>query len=279
MIDSHAHLDNPRYDEDREAHLDRAWDAGVRAILSIGIGEGPDTMHQALEISREYSGRLNLPKIWASAGIHPHEARLADEAAYAKLDHLLQQPEVLACGEIGLDYFYDHSPRDIQKTVFARQMELVATRKKPIIIHCRPSNNSTDAWDDTLEMLRTDWSRTGLGGILHCFTGELHHATEAIDLGFLISFAGNITFPKAQPIRDAAIAVPLDRILIETDAPFLAPIPNRGKRNEPAWVKEVAAKIAEVRNIDPNEVSTRTTSNFCAFFGTEIPAPTHLPRQ
>jgi TatD DNase family protein len=277
MIDSHAHLDSRRYDEDREALLERAFAAGVRAILSIGIGDGPDTMHQALDISREYSGRPDLPKIWASAGVHPHEARLADEAAYAKLDHLLQQPEVLACGEIGLDYFYDHSPRDIQKAVFTRQMELAAAHKKPIIIHCRPSNNSTDAWDDTLEMLRTDWSGTGLGGILHCFTGELHHASEAINLGFLISFAGNITFPKAQPIRDAAVAVPLDRMLIETDAPFLAPIPNRG--NESAWVKEVAAKIAEIRNIDPDEVSSSTTSNFCTFFGTEIPAPAHLPRQ
>ena len=279
MIDSHAHLDSPRYDEDREALLERAFHVGVRAILSIGIGNGPDTMHQALEISREYAGRPNFPKIWASAGIHPHEARLADEAAYTKLDQLLQQPEVLACGEIGLDYFYDNSPRDIQKTVFTRQMEIAATRQKPIIIHCRPSNNSTDAWDDTLTMLRTQWSPTGFGGILHCFTGELRHATEAIDLGFLISFAGNVTFPKAQPIRDAAAALPLDRMLIETDAPFLAPIPNRGKRNEPGWVKEVAVKIAEVRNIDPGEVATRTTGNFSAFFGTEIPSPTHLPRQ
>jgi TatD DNase family protein len=277
MIDSHAHLDSPRFDEDREALLQRAFEAGVQAILSIGIGDGPADMHRALEISREYAARPNLPKIWATAGVHPHEARLADDAACAKLDHLLQQPEVLACGEIGLDYFYDHSPRDIQKSVFTRQMEIATARKKPIIIHCRPSNNSTDAWDDTLEMLRTEWSPTNLGGILHCFTGELHHATEAIDLGFLISFAGNITFPKAQPIRDAALAVPLDRMLIETDAPFLAPIPNRGKRNEPAWVKEVAAKIAEIRNLSPEEVSSRTTSNFLAFFGAEIPPSAHLP--
>ena len=277
MIDSHAHLDSARYDEDRPALLDRAWAAGVRAILSIGIGDGPDTMQRALEISREFAGRPGLPRIWASAGIHPHEASLADEAAYAKLDGLLQQPEVLACGEIGLDYFYDHSPRDTQKTVFARQMEIAACRKKPIIIHCRPSDNSSNAWNDTLSVLRTEWSSTGLGGILHCFTGELRHATEAMDLGFLISFAGNITFPKAQPIRDVAAVVPLDRMLIETDAPFLAPIPNRGKRNEPAWVSEVASKIAEVRGIDPAEVATRTTTNFSQFFRTEIPAPAHLP--
>jgi TatD DNase family protein len=272
MIDSHAHLDSPRYDEDREALLERAFAAGVREILSIGIGEGPDTMHRALAISREYADRPGIPKIWASAGIHPHEARLADNVAYEKLDSLLQEPEVLACGEIGLDYFYDHSPRDIQKAVFSRQMEIAAARRKPIIIHCRPSDNSSDAWDDTLAMLRTEWSHTGLGGILHCFTGEARHAEEAMSLGFLISFAGNITFPKAQPIRDVAAAVPIDGMLIETDAPFLAPIPNRGKRNEPAWVKEVAAKIAEIRDLDPAEVASRTTDNFRAFFRSEIPA-------
>ena len=225
MIDSHAHLDSPRYDEDRGALIERAWAAGVNAILSIGIGDGPAEMHRALEISREYASRPNTPKIWATAGVHPHEARLADDTAYVKLDSLLQQPEVLACGEIGLDYFYDHSPRDVQKTVFSRQMEIAAARRKPIVIHCRPSNNSTDAWDDTLAMLHDEWGRTGLGGILHCFGGELRHAHAAIDLGFLISFAGNVTFPKAQPIRDAAVALPLDRMLIETDAPFLAPSP------------------------------------------------------
>ena len=229
-------------------------------------------MHRALEISREYADRPSVPRIYASAGVHPHEARLADDAAYAKLDSLLQEPEVLACGEIGLDYFYDNSPRDIQKSVFSRQMEIAAGRKKPIIIHCRPSDNSSDAWDDTLAMLRTEWSQTGLGGVLHCFTGEAQHAEEAMNLGFLISFAGNVTFPKAQPIRDVAAAVPLDRMLIETDAPFLAPLPNRGKRNEPAWVKEVAAKIAEIRNLDPDAVAARTTENFHAFFRTEIPA-------
>ena len=154
LIDSHAHLDSPRYAEDREALLDRAWAAGVRTILSIGIGEGPDTMHQALDLSRQYKDRPETPKIFASAGIHPHEAQFADQSAYEKLDHLLRQPEVIACGEIGLDYFYDHSPRETQKQVFRRQMEIAAAHKQPIIIHCRPSENSTDAWDDTLESIR-----------------------------------------------------------------------------------------------------------------------------
>ncbi len=270
MIDSHCHLDSPRYDEDRAALLERAWAAGVREILSIGIGEGPETMHRALEISREYASRAGVPKIWASAGIHPHEARLASEAAYAKLDGLLHEPEVLACGEIGLDYFYDHSPRDEQKIVFARQMEIAAGRRKPIVIHCRPSQNSTDAWDDTLAMLKAQWNPTGLGGILHCFTGEQRHADEAMELGFQISFAGNITFPKAQAIRDVAAAIPLERMLIETDAPFLAPVPNRGKRNEPAWVKEVAVTIAGLRGLESEEVANQTAANFGAFFEVEI---------
>jgi TatD DNase family protein len=277
MIDSHAHLDSPRYDEDRDALLARAWAAGVREILSIGIGDGPDTMQRALEISREYAGRPEVPRIRASAGVHPHEARLADDAAYAKLDGLLQEPDVAACGEIGLDYFYDHSPRGVQKTVFMRQMEIAAGRKKPIIIHCRPSENSSDAWDDTLEMLQTQWSRTGLGGVLHCFTGEIRHATAAMELGFLISFAGNITFAKAQAIRDAAVAVPLERMLIETDAPFLAPIPNRGKRNEPGWVKEVAVKVGEVKGLEPERVASQTAENFRALFGSENEAPDGNP--
>jgi TatD DNase family protein len=277
MIDSHAHLDSSRYDEDRDALLARAWDAGVRGILSIGIGDGPASMHQALEISRAYAGRPNTPRIWATAGVHPHEARLADEPACAQLDSLLADPAVLACGEIGLDYFYDHSPRDTQRAAFLRQMEIAAAHRKPIVIHCRPSGASTDAWDDTLALLCTHWAPTGLRGILHCFTGELRHAHAAIDLGFLISFAGNITFPKAQPIRDAAAALPLDRILIETDAPFLAPLPHRGKRNESSWVRHVALAIAAIRGLDPAEVAAQTTRNFASLFAPEIEFSLGIP--
>ena len=266
LIDSHAHLDSPRYDEDRDALLARAWEAGVRTVLSIGIGDGPETMHRALELSRAYAGKPGTPRILASAGVHPHEAQLCDEAALTKLNNLLQEPEVIACGEIGLDYFYDHSPRETQKNVFRRQMEIAAAHKKPIIIHCRPSDNSTNAWDDTLEMIESEWAAKGLGGILHCFTGEWDHARRAMDCGFMISFAGNITFPKAQPIRDVALQVPLDRMLVETDAPFLAPVPKRGKRNEPAWVAGVAEKLAEIRNLSADEVASHTTQNFHRFF-------------
>ncbi len=267
MIDSHAHLDSARYDEDREAILSRAYEAGVRGILSIGIGDGPATMHRAADLARDYANRANTPHIWASAGIHPHEAQYATEEALAALDALLECPEVIACGEIGLDYYYDHSPRDLQKSAFSRQMATAARHKTPIIIHCRPSDNSTNAWDDTLSMLESEWAPTHLGGILHCFTGELSHARRALDIGFLISFAGNITFPRNQPLRNVATQIPHDRMLIETDCPFLAPVPNRGKRNEPAWVKEVSVNLANLLKITPEEFALRTTQNFQSFFG------------
>jgi TatD DNase family protein len=267
LVDSHAHLDSPRYDADREELLQRAWQQGVRTVLSIGIGEGPDTMQQALELSRSYASKPGLPRVLATAGIHPHEAQLADQAALAKLEDLLANPDVLAVGEIGLDYYYDHSPRSQQKQAFAQQMEVAAAKRRPIIIHCRPSDGSSNAWDDTLEMIETTWVRTNLGGILHCFTGEWEHARRALDCGFLISFAGNITFPRAENIREVAAKVPLDRMLIETDAPFLAPLPYRGKRNEPAWVGLVADKVAEVRGTTAEQVASRTANNFFHFFG------------
>lgn len=267
MIDSHAHLDSARYNEDRDAILARAFEAGVRGILAIGIGDEPATMHRAADLARDCANRPNTPRIWASAGIHPHEAQDASDEALACLDALLQRPQVIACGEIGLDYYYDHSPRDLQKSAFSRQMALAARHKKPIIIHCRPSDNSTNAWDDTLAMLESEWAPTGLGGILHCFTGELTHARRALDIGFLISFAGNITFPRNQPLRDVAAQLPPDRMLIETDCPFLAPVPHRGKRNEPAWVKEVAVTLGNLLQTPPEEVALRTTQNFQSFFG------------
>ncbi len=224
-------------------------------------------MQQALEISRAYAGKPGMPRILATAGIHPHEARLADQAALEKLDGLLAHQDVLAVGEIGLDYYYDHSPREQQKYVFAQQMAIGANRRRPIIIHCRPSDGSSNAWDDTLEMIEKQWAQTNLGGILHCFTGEWEHARRAMDCGFLISFAGNITFPKAGNIRDVAARVPLDHMLIETDAPFLAPLPHRGKRNEPGWVGRVADTLGEVLGVPAEQVASSTANNFFRFFG------------
>ncbi len=271
LVDSHAHLDSPRYDADRDELLQRAWQQGVRTVLSIGIGDGPETMQQALELSKRYASKPGIPRciprILATAGIHPHEAQLADQAALQKLDGLLDSPDVLAVGEIGLDYYYDHSPREQQKQAFAQQMEIAAARRRPIIIHCRPSDGSTNAWDDTLAMIENNWMGTNLGGILHCFTGEWEHARRALDGGFLISFAGNVTFPKAESIRQVAAKVPLDRMLIETDAPFLAPLPHRGKRNEPAWVGRVADKLGEVCGVPAELVASSTANNFFRFFG------------
>jgi TatD DNase family protein len=182
------------------------------------------------------------------------------------MERLAGHPQVIAWGEIGLDYYYDHSPRDTQKEVFVRQMELAGAAKLPIVIHCRPSDNSENAWEECLRLIEEQWAAKGVGGILHCFTGTWIHAKRALDMGFMVSFAGNMTFPKAQQIRDAALQVPLDRILIETDCPYLAPLPYRGKRNEPAYVIETARKLGELRGLAMEEVGELTSRNFYNFF-------------
>src|SRR5581483_1655173 len=225
-----------------------------------GNGDGPPDLDAGIKLADQY------PFIYATIGIHPHEARLASDHAYSEMERLAQHPKVIAWGEIGLDYFYDHSPRETQQHVFLRQMELAAVAKKPIVIHCRPSDDSDNAWDDCLQLINEHWAPTGIGGILHCFTGTWAQAKRALDMGFMISFAGNITYPKAQQIRDAALEVPLDRMFIETDCPYLAPIPHRGKRNEPAFVKETARKIGELRNLSMEEAGEQTSRNFYNFF-------------
>jgi TatD DNase family protein len=266
LTDSHAHLDSPRYDADREAVLKAALEAGVGTVLSIGIGDGPETMHRALDLCREYAGRTDVPRLYATAGVHPDEAAALDDAALDKLNKLLDAREVIACGEIGLDYYWDSAPRAVQQEAFIEQMELAAGHCLPIVIHCRAAERAgtgdTAAWDDTLDLLHRHWRQTGLGGILHCFAGTVEHAKRAIDFGFLISFAGNITFPKAQAIRDAAQAVPLGSMLVETDAPFLAPVPRRGQRNQPAYVTGTAAKLAELVGVAVEELAAVTTRNF-----------------
>jgi len=270
LIDSHAHLDSPRYADDREAMLVRAREEGVGVVLSIGIGEGPLEMHQSLEICREFNARrlagANLPRLYASAGIYPHNTPEADAAALARLDSLLAEPEVIACGEIGLDYYHEGAPRDAQLAGLIRQLEIAASRKRPILIHCRGTNESTDAWDDIFLVLEEYWRRTGLGGVMHCFGGGWEQARRSLDLGFLVSFAGNLTYPKAQPLRDVAARVPLDRILVETDAPWLAPAPHRGERNEPALVVQTAQVLAGLLNGTPEEIAATTTANFCRLF-------------
>ena len=266
LIDSHAHLDSPRYADDREAMLNRAWKAGVGAVLSIGIGEGPEEMHQALDLCRQFNGRPNLPRLYASAGIYPHSTIAADDKALAKLAALLAEPEVIACGEIGLDYYHEGAPREVQRRGLIHQLEIAASRQRPILIHCRGSNESTDAWDDLLLVLEEFWRRTGLGGIMHCFGAGWEQARRSLDMGFLVSFAGNLTYPKAQPLRDVAARMPLDGVLIETDAPWLAPAPQRDQRNEPAFVVQTARTLAGLLNVSEAEIAAATTKNFNRLF-------------
>ena len=249
-----------QFDSDRSQVLERARAAGLETIVAIGSGTGPGSLGCGIELAERHDWIL------ATIGIHPHEAKLAMESDFAEMERLARHPKVIAWGEIGLDYFYDHSPREIQREVFVRQMELARAAQLPIVIHCRPSDGSDNAWQDCLQLMREHWANSGLGGVLHCFTGQLEHMRRALDMGFIISFAGNVTFAKAQNIRDAAREAPLDRMFIETDSPFLAPVPHRGKRNEPAFVVEVARQIADLRGVSPERVGEGTSRNFYDFF-------------
>lgn len=269
LIDSHAHLDSPRYGDDRAEMLRRCTDAGVGAVLSIGIGEGPQEMHQALDICRDFNGQPGMPRLFASAGIYPHMTPEADEATIAKLDSLLAEPEVIACGEIGLDYYHEGAAHDVQRAGLIRQLEVAAARRRPILIHCRGTNETTDAWNHLFLVLDTYWRHTGLGGVMHCFGAGWDEAKRALDMGFLISIAGNVTYAKAQPLRDVAAQVPLEGMLVETDAPWLAPFPMRGKRNEPAMVTHTAQLLAQVKGVTPEEIAAATTANFARLFRLE----------
>jgi TatD DNase family protein len=257
IIDSHAHLEFSQFDEDRAEMLERARAAGVTTLLAIGsgTGTGPERLNAAIPFAEEHDW------IYATVGIHPHEAKDATEEHFARLDELARHPKVIGWGEMGLDYYYDHSPRDVQQRVFRRQLGQARAAKLPIIIHCR------DAWPDCLQMIEQDWRSTGMGGIFHCFTGTLDEARRGLDMGFMISFAGNVTYPKMQHLRDVARELPLDRILTETDSPFLPPQGRRGKRNEPAYVVEVAKALASVRDLTDDEVAAATARNFRRFFG------------
>ncbi len=260
FVDSHAHLEMEQFDADRAEMLERARTAGVETVVAIGSGTGPGSLDCGIRLAEQHAW------IYATIGIHPHEAKLATDADFAEMEQLARKPKVIAWGEIGLDYYYDHSPREVQREVFVRQLELARAAKLPIIIHCRPSDGSENAWDDCISILREHWASSGLGGVLHCFTGSQAHAKAALDIGFMISFAGNITFAKAHNIRDAAASISLERMFIETDSPFLAPVPHRGKRNEPAFVKEVAVQIGKLRGLSTEEVGARTSQNFYDFF-------------
>lgn len=286
LTDSHCHIE--RYGPDLPAVLSRAEAAGVSTLLAIGIGEGPDTMHEALHLARAHS--TSGMRILASAGIHPQEAHQATPEELRRLQALLEDPLTVAVGEIGLDYYHVENPVPAtQQAAFVAQMQLAAEARKPILIHLRSSELATPgarekfnytpnppgavawqndpAWRDFFSLLGEHWTPTGLAGVMHCFSGGPAEAEHALALGFYISFAGNLTYPKADSLREAARMVPLDRLLIETDAPFLAPMPHRGQQNEPALVRLTAEFLAELRGMPLAALAEQTTDNFHRLIG------------
>jgi TatD DNase family protein len=258
LIDSHAHLDVPNYDADRAEVIDRARQSGVEMILEIcGSDVAKGSLDVGLKLAEEYSF------IYAAVGVHPHEASLYDEALERKLLAMSGHEKVIGWGEIGLDYHYDHSPRDTQRQVFRRQLRLALERRLPAIIHTR------EAEDDTIQILREGWAEAGgddVGGVIHCFTGTQSLADAAIDMGFHISFSGVLTFKNAGDLREVARSVPIERLLVETDCPYLAPLPHRGKRNEPAFMLETATKLAELKGVGVEEIARTTSVNFKRLF-------------
>lgn len=256
MIDSHCHLDNKAFETDRDAALERALAAGVTHLLAIGTGEGPpDDLTAGIELAEKH------PAFRATVGVHPHDAAKVTPETYMRLSDLLQHPKVVGYGEIGLDYFHNFSPPEVQQAVFVRQMEIAREAKLPIVIHTR------DAWADTFRLIEEHWPRDA-GGVFHCFSGGPQELQKVVDLGFHIGLGGVLTFPRSDALREAAAQAPADRILLETDAPYLAPVPFRGKRCEPAHTLQTAAKLAEVRGVVLEEIDRLTTANFQRLFGT-----------
>ena len=260
FVDSHAHIDGAEFDADRDEVVARAREAGVVAILNVGTGDphGAD-LERAVRVAEHYEG------VYAAVGVHPHDARLFDERAAERVLELAQSSErIIAWGEIGLDYHYDNSPREVQREVFTRQLRMARDLSLPVVIHSR------EADADTLETLRAESNGAGRAGIMHCFGGGYELAAGVLELGFMISFAGNVTFKKAEALRDVARRVPLERLLIETDCPFLTPVPFRGRRNEPARVVETASALAELHGISAAEFGRITTGNFQRFFNLSL---------
>jgi TatD DNase family protein len=249
LIDSHCHLDSDQFDPDRESVINRALAAGVTHLLAIGTGNGPPDLAAGIRLADRYEF------FYATVGVHPHDASKSTDEVLKNLSTLAQHKKVVAVGEIGLDYHYDFAPREVQLSVFIDQMKIAESAHKPIVIHTR------EAWDDTISALRTHWNPQR-GGIMHCFSGNPEQAQQALDLGFYLSFGGIVTFPKALEIQESARLCPSDRILIETDAPYLAPVPKRGKRNEPAFMLETARKLAQLRGVSEQAIAEATTANF-----------------
>ena len=247
LVDSHCHLDDRKYSADLDAVLERAAIAGVGPMLCIGTGDGPPELDCAVRLAERYD------QLWATVGVHPHEASKVTQQTFDDLRVLGKHARVVAFGEIGLDYHYDFSPREIQRDVFVEQLKIAAELELPITIHTR------EAWEDTMQILKEHWRA---GGILHCFTGDPAQAEEALGMGFHLAFGGVLTFRTADNVRESAKITPDDRLLVETDAPYLAPLPWRGKRNEPSFLAETVRRLAEVRNTSAEHIAAITSANF-----------------
>jgi len=261
LIDSHCHLDDKQFRRDREAVIQRALEAGVEVILAIG--SGPPDLEAGIRLAEAW------PEIYATVGVHPHDAAKADQRTWDRLAELLQHPKVLAVGEIGLDYHYDFSPRPAQREAFIQQLRLAREAGKPVVIHTR------EAWPATIAILKEHWSPAGLPGVMHCFSEGPPEAMQVVEMGFYVSFSGVVTYPKALRVQQAARRVPLERLLVETDAPYLAPEPHRGKRNEPAWVEATARRLAELRGQTFGQLAAAITANFRRLFA--LPQSADLP--
>jgi TatD DNase family protein len=249
LVDTHCHLDDARFTGDRDAVIERARVAGVEFIMTIGTGSGPPDVEVAIRLAEQYQ------RVYATVGVHPHDASKCESDTLARIAELLDHPKVLALGEIGLDYHYNNSPPELQRDVFAAQLQLASRAQVPVVIHTR------EAWDDAFELLEGNWTGKA-SGIMHCFSGGPREAERCLALGFYLSFAGIVTYPKAVEIREAVLLTPLDRLLVETDAPYLAPVPHRGKRNEPAFVVETTRKIADLRGLEMGKLAAQTAENW-----------------
>jgi len=257
FVDSHCHIDGPEYDVDRDDVIARAREAGVTTMLNVGTGDPHSgVFERAVALAEQHR------EIYCAIGVHPHDAKLFDEAAQQRLIDLAKKSSrVVAWGEIGLDYHYDHSPREVQQEVFRRQLGIARELNLPVVIHSRAAD------EDTVAILREELCGYSRAGVLHCFGGSFQMAEQAIELGFFVSFAGNLTFKKADDLRAIARKLPLERLLVETDCPYLTPVPFRGKRNEPARVVETAKFLAELKGVTTEEVGRVTSENFARLFG------------
>ncbi len=253
FIDSHAHLDGPDFDTDREQVIERARTAGLTHLICIGASDGFESNERTLALVDGQNG------FYATVGIHPHDAQIVDEPMLNTLETMARHPQVVAIGETGLDYYYDQSPREAQRKAFASFMTLAQKVGKPIIVHTR------DAEEDTIQLLK-DSQADQTGGVLHCFTGTQALADAAIALGFYISFSGIVTFKSAEALREVARNLPRERVLVETDCPYLAPVPKRGKRNEPSFIVHTVNQLANLWQLDPSEVRAITGNNAMRFF-------------